>query len=171
MPWRDPIWDDLAALAFELLARRDYRAPLVAEMRPPEETETGGGRAMSLALIYVRQSDHKRYERTTSPEVQREACLSLPAVKACDQVEVFEDLGVSGGKLKGRKGFDALMKRIEAAQVEVVAVYDQSRAVRNTRDALDFFALMDRRTVIAPARGRRRRRTGPPAFGAYYQAH
>ena len=103
---------------------------------------------MSLALVYVRQSDHKRYERTTSPEVQREACVALPAVNACDQVEIFEDLGVSGGKLKGRKGFDRLIKRIEAAEVAVVAAYDQSRAFRNTRDALDFYALMERRPEI-----------------------
>lgn len=53
---------------------------------------------MSLALIYVRQSDHKRYERTTSPEVQLGECMALPAVQACDQIEVFKDLGKSGGK-------------------------------------------------------------------------
>ena len=36
---------------------------------------------MSLAFIYVRQSDHKRYERTTSPDVQFEECMALPAVR------------------------------------------------------------------------------------------
>jgi DNA invertase Pin-like site-specific DNA recombinase len=103
---------------------------------------------MPLALVYVRQSDHKRYERTASPEVQREACLGLPRVKDCDQVEVFEDLDVSGGKLKGRKSFLRLLERIRIEKVDVVAAYDQSRAFRNVRDALDFYALMESRPEI-----------------------
>lgn len=106
---------------------------------------------MSLALIYVRQSDHKRYERTTSPEVQREECAALPAVKGCDAVEVFEDLDRSGGKLKGRKGFAALLDRIKTGSPAVVAIYDQSRAFRNTMDALHFYALMESRPEIAVA--------------------
>ncbi len=88
---------------------------------------------MSLALIYVRQSDHKRYERTTSPEVQLEECMALPAVKACEQVEVFRDLGKSGGKLNGRREFLRMVERIKAVPVEVVAAYDQSRAFRNNQ--------------------------------------
>jgi DNA invertase Pin-like site-specific DNA recombinase len=72
---------------------------------------------MSLALIYVRQSDHKRYELTTSPEVQREECRALPAVRGCDEVEVFEDLGKSGGKLKGRAGFRDLLARVQGGGV------------------------------------------------------
>lgn len=103
---------------------------------------------MSLALIYVRQSDHKRYERTTSPEVQQEECMALPAVRACDQIEVFKDLGKSGGKLKGRVDFMRMVERIKAARVDVVAVYDQSRAFRNNLDALNFYALMEARPEI-----------------------
>jgi site-specific DNA recombinase len=106
---------------------------------------------MSLALVYIRQSDHKRYERTASPEVQREACLGLTAVRACDRVEIFEDLDVSGGKLKGRKAFLRLLERIRTEHVDVVAAYDQSRAFRNMRDALDFYALMESRPEITVA--------------------
>ncbi len=50
----------------------------------------------------------------------------------------LQDLDVSGGKLKGRKGFLALIEHIKAGGVDVVAAYDQSRAFRNTPDALDF---------------------------------
>lgn len=64
---------------------------------------------------------------------------------SCDQIEVFSDLDVSGGKLKGRKAFLALVDRVKVGGVSVVAAYDQSRGFRNTSDALDFYALMERR--------------------------
>ena len=49
-----------------------------------------------IGLIYVRQSRHRDYERTTSPDVQEAACRDLTAVQTCDQVEVFIDLDKSG---------------------------------------------------------------------------
>ena len=57
------------------------------------------------AVIYVRQSRHKEGERTVSPEVQEQQCRALSAVASCDQIDVFSDLDVSGGKVKGRKAF------------------------------------------------------------------
>lgn len=106
---------------------------------------------MTQALIYVRQSRHKDYERTASPEVQRQACLDLGAVKGCDQVDVLEDLDVSGGKTKGRVAYQQLLERIRAGSVDVVAFFDQSRAFRNTADALDFYALMEKHPSIEVA--------------------
>ncbi|HEX2648080.1 MAG TPA: recombinase family protein, partial [Candidatus Dormibacteraeota bacterium] len=100
------------------------------------------------ALIYVRQSRHKEGERTVSPEVQEQQCRALPAVANCDEIEVFQDLDVVAGKLRGRKGFLALVERIRNGQVDVVAAYDQSRAFRNTSDALDFYALMEKHPDI-----------------------
>ncbi|HZT82238.1 MAG TPA: recombinase family protein [Gemmataceae bacterium] len=97
---------------------------------------------MAAALIYIRQSRHKAYERTVSPEVQEETCRSLPAVASCDEVEVYRDLDVSGGSLRGRRGFLALMERLKRGGVAVVAAYDQSRAFRSTRDALEFYAFL-----------------------------
>jgi hypothetical protein len=44
---------------------------------------------MSTALVYVRQSRHKAYERTVSPETQESACRALPAVQVCQQVHVY----------------------------------------------------------------------------------
>jgi DNA invertase Pin-like site-specific DNA recombinase len=102
----------------------------------------------SLALIYVRQSRHKEGERTVSPEVQEQQCRALPAVAACDEIEVYSDLDVSAGKLKGRKAFLALIDRVKGGSVSVVAAYDQSRAFRNTSDALGFYALMEKRPEI-----------------------
>src|SRR2546430_1435283 len=97
---------------------------------------------MTLALIYVRQSRHKDYERTVSPEVQEQACRALPAVAKCEAVEVFTDLDVSGGK-RARKAYDAMLARIKASGVAVIAAYDQSRAFRSSLLALEFKALME----------------------------
>jgi len=44
MPYPDPVWADLAALAFELLAKPDYRAPVVADMPVPQDALEEGGR-------------------------------------------------------------------------------------------------------------------------------
>jgi DNA invertase Pin-like site-specific DNA recombinase len=97
----------------------------------------------TTALVYVRQSRSKLYDATVSPEVQEKACRALPAVAACERVEVFADLDVSGGGTKKRPALAALLARLDAGGVSVVAAYDQSRAFRNTRDALDFFARME----------------------------
>ena len=105
----------------------------------------------TIALVYVRQSRHKEGERTVSPEVQEQNCRALPSVAGCDGIEVFKDLDLSGGKLKGRKGFLALVERIKAGGIDVVAAYDQSRAFRNTSDALDFYSLMEKRSDVEVA--------------------
>ena len=106
---------------------------------------------MTTALIYIRQSRHD--PRTVSPETQHQSCTQLAAVAACERVEVFQDLDLSGGKIAGRRGLQSLLARIEAARkgdggVTVVAAYDQSRAFRNTADALAFYALMETRPWI-----------------------
>ena len=75
---------------------------------------------MSSALIYIRQSRHKADQRTVSPEVQEQACRAMPATKACTEILVYRDLDVSGGKLKGRTAYAAMVKRIEAGPVAVV---------------------------------------------------
>src|SRR3989442_15310101 len=103
---------------------------------------------MTVAIIYVRQSRHRDYERTARPEVQRQGCEQLPAVVRCDRVEVFEDLDASGGGTRKRRGYLALVERIASGDVSVVAAYDQSRTFRNTADALAFYALIERHPEI-----------------------
>jgi DNA invertase Pin-like site-specific DNA recombinase len=98
---------------------------------------------MRIAVVYVRQSRYKDYERTVSPDVQRESCAALPPVKACDRVDLLQDLDLSGGKLAGRKAFLSLLDRVRRGEVNVIAAYDQSRAFRNTRDALEFYGLLN----------------------------
>jgi DNA invertase Pin-like site-specific DNA recombinase len=99
---------------------------------------------MRLALIYVRQSRHKESERTVSPEVQEQACRQLPAVRRCDEIAVYRDLDKSGKSVAKRPDFQRFLERIERDRPDVIAVYDQSRSFRNTTEALDFYALMER---------------------------
>src|SRR5207245_6346916 len=105
---------------------------------------------------------------------------------------VFQDRDVSAGKLRGRKGFLALVERIKTGNVTVVAAYDQSRAFRNTSDALDFYAMMEKHpdldvafvhgrfdrspageftyTTLAAAHAMERRMTGEKIRDAYKYA-
>jgi DNA invertase Pin-like site-specific DNA recombinase len=101
-----------------------------------------------VALIYIRQSRNKRYERTVSPETQESACRALPAIMRCSQVEVYRDLDLSGKSIANRPEFQAFLRRIQERPPKVVAAYDQSRSFRNTTEALDFFALMERLTQV-----------------------
>jgi DNA invertase Pin-like site-specific DNA recombinase len=97
---------------------------------------------MRTALLYIRQSRHRDYKRTVSPQVQEEGCRGLPAVRRCDRVEVFVDLDKSGKTTAGRKEFRAFLNRLLEPPPDVVAVYDQSRTFRNASEALQFRALM-----------------------------
>ena len=103
---------------------------------------------MPRAVVYVRQSRNRDYERTVSPDVQRDACLALQAVRACDSVNVVVDLDVSGKSVAGRRGFQHLVEVVKLGQADVVAMYDQSRAFRSTRDAIDFYVLIEQRPAV-----------------------
>lgn len=96
-----------------------------------------------LALVYVRQSDPRPGERSVSMDVQEEACCELPAVKACDEISKLRDAGISGGSTTRRTAFLKLLETIRNQKVDVVAFYDQSRAFRNTKDALEFRSLVE----------------------------
>src|ERR1700693_1196558 len=107
--------------------------------------------AVSTALIYIRQS--KKREESVSPETQEDACRKLPAVAKCEQVIVYRDLGLSGGKPpEKRPGFLALRERIFAADKKheplVIAAYDQSRISRDNADSANFYALIEARPWI-----------------------
>ncbi len=97
----------------------------------------------TAALIYVRQSRHRDYERTVSPEVQEQACRSLVQVRRCDDIEVYRDLDKSGKAVAQRPEFVRFLARVRAEPPAVIAVYDQSRTFRNTSEALEFYALME----------------------------
>src|SRR6266849_4210823 len=106
----------------------------------------------TTALLYVRQS--AKDKNSISPETQEAACRALPAVAACDQVIVYRDLGVSGGKPpEKRPGFLALRDRIAASdrthEPLVVATYDQSRLSRSNVDSAVFFAFLEPRSWVS----------------------
>ena len=99
---------------------------------------------MRISLIYVRQSRHKDYERTVSPEVQEAHCRAMPAVASCDLIEVYRDLDRSGGSVKKRLDWRRFVERIVELRPAVIAINDQSRTFRNTTESLEFYALMER---------------------------
>ena len=106
---------------------------------------------MTTALVYVRQS--KESEGSVSPEIQEAACRKLTAVAACDNVLVYRDLGVSGGKPpEKRPGFLALRERIAATDKTheplVIATYDQSRLSRSNVDSASFYAYIEARLWV-----------------------
>ena len=105
-----------------------------------------------LGLIYLRQSRHKSYERTASPEVQEDECRRLPEIQSCDEVVVFKDLDLSGGSSKRRNGWKSLRSRLDQVRPDetevVLALYDQSRSFRNTTEALELYALLEQRPWI-----------------------
>ena len=103
---------------------------------------------LKIGLIYIRQSRHKDSERTVSPEVQEGACRALPAIRGCDRVEVYVDLDKSGKSIAKRPDFQRFLDRIVTDPPAVIAVYDQSRSFRNTTEALDFYALMERMPLV-----------------------
>lgn len=63
-------------------------------------------------------------------------------MQGCDRVEVIPDLSVSGAK-RARRGYDAMLARIRAGDVDVIAAYDQSRAFRSSQLALEVQALLN----------------------------
>ncbi len=91
-----------------------------------------------IAAIYVRQSSTRVGDKDVSPEQQEAACRRLPAVAACDVVEVYKDLNRSGQD-PTREEFQRFMARITSGEVAVVAAYDGDRIRRNNKIGAEFF--------------------------------
>jgi len=69
-------------------------------------------------------------------------------VAACDEIKVYRDLDKSGKSIAKRPEFQQFLAAIQASPPAVVAAYDQSRSFRNTTEALDFYALMERLPTV-----------------------
>jgi site-specific DNA recombinase len=92
-----------------------------------------------VALIYVRVSrlDEDERARKVSPDMQREKALALRELVGL-RTEVFEDLDISGKSAENRPGFIAMIRRLDAGDVQYVVAYDQSRITRNIGDLQRF---------------------------------
>lgn len=77
---------------------------------------------------YLRISSEEQADGL-SPEVQRQGLLDAGAER------IYEDLGVSGFKQVVRPGFEALLKALDADQVDLVIVNTYSRLSRNAKDS------------------------------------
>lgn len=99
------------------------------------------------AFAYVRKSVMRDETKTLSPEVQRERILALAAAHGDADVEVVEDLDVSGAKVEERHGYMRIVEAIESGEATSVYAFDLSRLHRNTKEALRFFELAAERKV------------------------
>jgi site-specific DNA recombinase len=93
------------------------------------------------ALGYVRLSDYREGDSSTSPERQREAIEGYALAKGWELVAVEEDLDVSGssrGMRLDRPGLVRLRERFDEAEHLIVASLD--RAARNV---VDFMTLAE----------------------------
>jgi len=93
----------------------------------------------NVALIYVRVSrlDDDERARKVSPATQLEKARALRELDGLD-VQIFEDLDISGKATMNRPGYLAMIERLERGGVKYVVAYDQSRITRNVGDLQRF---------------------------------
>src|SRR5258708_7639322 len=111
----------------------------------------------TVALVYVRVSrlDAEERDRKLSPDMQREKAAALRELAGLE-VQVFEDLDISGKDTIHRPGYLAMLERLERDDVRYVVAYDLSRLTRTVGDQQQFFAALQRNgaTFIESATGR-----------------
>ncbi|MFA7279138.1 MAG: recombinase family protein [Sterolibacterium sp.] len=92
------------------------------------------------AIIYARFSPRPGAELCESIELQMERCRAYIGMKGYNELWIYEDRELSGGRADNRPGLQAALDT--ACQRKAVLVcYSLSRLARNTRDAL---AIIDR---------------------------
>ncbi len=93
------------------------------------------------AAIYARQSVTTAGDKDVSIDDQIARCRALPAVAACDAVEVYIDRNRSGQDAT-REAFQKMLGRIESGELTVVAAYDDSRIRRENEIGARFMNLL-----------------------------
>src|SRR5439155_4089862 len=91
--------------------------------------------------VYARQSVTTAGDKDVSIEDQVARCKALPAVAACDTVEVYTDRNRSGQDAD-RPAFQTLLTRIQSGEIAVVAAYDGSRIRRQNTIGVQFMDLL-----------------------------
>src|SRR6266566_3621504 len=94
-----------------------------------------------IAAVYARQSVTTAGDKDVSIEDQVARCKALPAVAACDTVEVYIDRNRSGQDAT-REQFQKMLSRIESGELTVVAAYDDSRIRRENEIGARFMNLL-----------------------------
>ena len=91
----------------------------------------------SRAVLYVRVSAimGREGDDFLSPDLQLRAMRDLARRRDLTEVEIVEDLDVSGRSLS-RAGVDRILELARTRQIDVVALYDLSRLGRNTGESL-----------------------------------
>ncbi len=90
------------------------------------------------AASYVRVSTDTQTQEGVSLANQTERIRAYAEYKGMTIVAEIEDAGISGGLNKARKGFIALLDRVQAGDIEVIILYSLERL---SRDMLTLLAL------------------------------
>jgi len=86
--------------------------------------------------IYVRVSSKESAKEGYSLEAQKQKLSAYAEIKEWDVYKIYEDAGISGKSIKGRKAFQEMMKDAYAKNFSGILIFKLDRAFRNTLDAL-----------------------------------
>jgi hypothetical protein len=93
---------------------------------------------MKKPYAYLRKSRVFRDQRAVSPEMQLDEVRTLAGRYGHKDLVVLSDMNISGRKGRSKRpGFDALLRAIEAGEVEAVYSYSLSRLSRSLADEPD----------------------------------
>jgi DNA invertase Pin-like site-specific DNA recombinase len=99
------------------------------------------------AFGYVRKSVMVDAAKTLSPQLQADRISALAKAHGDADITILEDLDISGAKVEERPEYMRLVEAIESGEAHAVYAYDLSRLHRNTKEALRFFELAEKKHV------------------------
>lgn len=116
----------------------------MARQRRPKTATGNAGRVVAYRRVSALMG--RGGDDFHSPDLQLEAIRRLTTTAGLQEVEVVDDIDVSGQTFS-RKGIDRIRELVEAKAVDVVAVYDLSRLGRNLAESLAFLKWLDEHGV------------------------
>mgnify|MGYP000436371189 CR=1 FL=1 len=105
--------------------------------QPPTAPRTKRG------IIYIRKSRMLRGETAYSPAEQESACRAYAASQGMEVVDAIQDLDKSG-RNSDRDGFQRLLRKIKAGEVDYVLVQYLDREFRNGMSFIQFYDLLQK---------------------------
>jgi DNA invertase Pin-like site-specific DNA recombinase len=109
-----------------------------------------------LAGVYIRQSSDRQIEENKGSTDYQRNQARWPRLWgwAEDQIQLFEDLGLSGAASDHRLAFLRINEEIKAKRLRAIFVSDQSRLARNSIEWFRFLELCRSHNVLVALDGR-----------------
>lgn len=93
------------------------------------------------AVIYIRYSSH-RQDGSFTVEAQHDECTRYLERKGYKFIRQYVDTAKTGKKVAGREAFDEMIEDAHKGMFDKIVVFTFSRAFRNTKDALNYNAML-----------------------------